>query len=30
MFDPKGRKKWEAWTAKKGMGKEEAMRAYIE
>lgn len=30
ILDPKGRKKWEAWNSKKGMSKEDAMKAYIE
>ncbi|KAG2425684.1 hypothetical protein HXX76_013526 [Chlamydomonas incerta] len=30
IFDPKGRAKWSAWNAKKGLGKEEAMQKYIE
>ncbi len=30
MLDFKGKSKWEAWTSRKGMGKEEAMKAYIE
>lgn len=29
ILDPKGRKKWEAWTSKKGLSKEEAMTQYI-
>lgn len=30
MLDPKNRKKWEYWSQKKGMAKEDAMRAYVE
>lgn len=30
IFDPKGRKKWEVWTSKKGMTKEAAMKLYVE
>ena len=30
MFDPKGRAKWDAWEARKGMSKEDAEKAYIE
>lgn len=29
MFDLKGKAKWDAWNAKKGMSKDEAKRAYI-
>lgn len=29
ILDPKGRKKWEAWTNKKGLSKEDAMTQYI-
>uniref|UniRef100_A0A8D0CCT8 Acyl-CoA binding domain containing 7 n=1 Tax=Salvator merianae TaxID=96440 RepID=A0A8D0CCT8_SALMN len=29
MVDVKGKAKWEAWNLKKGMSKEDAMRAYI-
>lgn len=29
VLDPKGRRKWEAWAGKKGLGKEEAMRLYV-
>jgi len=29
MFDPKGRAKWDAWTEKKGLAKEEAEKQYI-
>uniref|UniRef100_A0A673UDK7 Acyl-CoA binding domain containing 7 n=1 Tax=Suricata suricatta TaxID=37032 RepID=A0A673UDK7_SURSU len=30
MLDLKGKAKWEAWTLRKGLSKEEAMSAYIE
>ncbi|XP_039095967.1 acyl-CoA-binding domain-containing protein 7 isoform X1 [Hyaena hyaena] len=30
MLDLKGKAKWEAWNLRKGMSKEDAMRAYIE
>lgn len=30
MFDMKGQFKWKQWTAKKGMGKDEAMQAYVD
>ncbi|KAF9277783.1 Acyl-CoA-binding domain-containing protein 1 [Linnemannia elongata] len=30
MFDPKGRAKWDAWTEKKGVSKEDAEKQYIE
>ncbi|XP_033900446.1 acyl-CoA-binding protein-like isoform X3 [Acipenser ruthenus] len=29
MLDFKGKAKWDAWDARKGMGKEDAMKAYI-
>ncbi|XP_042333108.1 acyl-CoA-binding domain-containing protein 7 [Sceloporus undulatus] len=29
MLDLKGKAKWEAWNRKKGVSKEEAMKAYI-
>ena len=29
LFDLKGKAKWDAWDGKKGMSKEEAMRAYV-
>ncbi|XP_077160831.1 acyl-CoA-binding domain-containing protein 7 [Paroedura picta] len=29
MLDLKGKAKWEAWNLKKGMAKEDAMKAYI-
>lgn len=29
FLDFVGRKKWDAWNAKKGMSKEDAMKAYI-
>ncbi|MBN3294330.1 ACBD7 protein, partial [Polypterus senegalus] len=29
MLDMKGKAKWEAWESKKGMSKEDAMKAYI-
>ncbi|XP_028607322.1 acyl-CoA-binding domain-containing protein 7 [Podarcis muralis] len=29
MLDLKGKAKWEAWNQKKGMSKEDAMKAYI-
>lgn len=29
MFDPKGKAKWDAWDANKGMSSEDAMKAYI-
>nr|XP_048317017.1 acyl-CoA-binding domain-containing protein 7 [Myodes glareolus] len=29
MLDMKGKAKWEAWSLKKGLSKEDAMRAYI-
>ncbi|XP_015279246.1 PREDICTED: acyl-CoA-binding domain-containing protein 7 [Gekko japonicus] len=29
MLDLKGKAKWEAWNLKKGMSKEDAMKAYI-
>ncbi|XP_041118132.1 acyl-CoA-binding protein-like [Polyodon spathula] len=29
MLDFKGKAKWDAWEARKGMGKEDAMKAYI-
>ncbi|KAM3823005.1 acyl-CoA-binding domain-containing protein 7 [Vipera latastei] len=29
MLDLKGRAKWEAWNLKKGISKEDAMKAYI-
>ncbi|ORY02999.1 acyl-CoA-binding protein [Basidiobolus meristosporus CBS 931.73] len=29
MFDIQGKAKWDAWTGKKGMSKEEAQAAYI-
>ncbi|XP_007424768.1 acyl-CoA-binding domain-containing protein 7 [Python bivittatus] len=29
VLDLKGRAKWEAWNLKKGMSKEDAMKAYI-
>jgi len=30
MFDLKGKAKWDAWSAKKGMPQEDAQRQYIE
>ena len=30
MLDFKGKAKWDAWNGKKGMSKEDAMKAYIE
>ncbi|XP_038150686.1 acyl-CoA-binding protein-like [Cyprinodon tularosa] len=30
MFDFTGKAKWDAWNAKKGLSKEEAMAAYVE
>lgn len=30
MLDFKGKAKWDAWDARKGMGKDDAMKAYIE
>ncbi len=30
MFDPVGRAKFDAWSEKKGMSPEEAMRAYVD
>ena len=30
FLDLKGKAKWDAWTAKKGMSKEDAMQKYIE
>ena len=30
MFDPKGRAKWDAWEAKKGMSKDDAEAAYVQ
>eukprot|EP00775_Hariotina_reticulata_P011118 gene11118-11272_t len=30
LLDLKGRKKWDAWNSKKGMSKEDAMKAYVE
>ncbi|XP_009471817.1 PREDICTED: acyl-CoA-binding protein [Nipponia nippon] len=30
MLDFKGKAKWDAWNALKGMSKEDAMKAYIE
>ena len=30
MFDPKGRAKWDAWEAKKGMSTEDAEQAYAD
>ncbi|XP_072903667.1 acyl-CoA-binding protein [Hemitrygon akajei] len=30
MFDLKGKAKWDAWSAKKGTTKEDAMKSYIE
>jgi len=30
MFDMAGKAKWDAWNAKKGMSKDDAMKAYIE
>jgi diazepam-binding inhibitor (GABA receptor modulating acyl-CoA-binding protein) len=29
MLDIKGRAKWDAWSGKKGLGREPAMAAYI-
>ncbi|RKP09391.1 acyl-CoA-binding protein [Thamnocephalis sphaerospora] len=29
LFDPTGRAKWDAWTAKKGLSKEDAQAQYI-
>ncbi len=29
IFDLKGRAKYDAWAAKKGLGREDAMRAYV-
>ena len=29
MFDPKGKAKWDAWNAKKGVSKEKAEADYI-
>ena len=29
MLDLKGRAKWDAWSAKKGLAREQAMRAYV-
>ncbi len=29
MFDLKGRAKFDAWTARKGLSKEQAMKAYV-
>lgn len=29
MLDLKGKAKWDAWNAKKGMSKDDAMTAYI-
>lgn len=29
MLDVKGRAKFDAWTARKGMGRDEAMKAYV-
>ncbi|KAK6485192.1 acyl-CoA-binding protein-like [Huso huso] len=29
MLDFKGKAKWDAWDARKGMGKDDAMKAYI-
>ena len=29
MFDPKGRAKWDAWEAKKGMSSDDAKAAYV-
>ena len=30
MFDPKGKAKWDAWDAKKGMSSDDAKQAYID
>lgn len=30
LLDLKGRKKWDAWSAKQGVSAEDAMKAYIE
>jgi len=30
MFDPVGRAKYDAWSARRGLSSEEAMQAYIE
>jgi diazepam-binding inhibitor (GABA receptor modulating acyl-CoA-binding protein) len=30
MFDPKGKAKWDAWDAKKGMSQEDARQAYVD
>jgi diazepam-binding inhibitor (GABA receptor modulating acyl-CoA-binding protein) len=30
MFDLKGRAKFDAWTAKKGLGKDQAQQAYVD
>eukprot|EP00997_Jenningsia_sp_PLL12_P000056 NODE_10094_length_346_cov_26.801347_g9184_i0.p1 GENE.NODE_10094_length_346_cov_26.801347_g9184_i0~~NODE_10094_length_346_cov_26.801347_g9184_i0.p1 ORF type:complete len:88 (+),score=32.23 NODE_10094_length_346_cov_26.801347_g9184_i0:37-300(+) len=30
FMDPKGKAKWDAWNARKGTSKEEAMQAYID
>ena len=30
MLDFKGKAKWDAWDAKKGLSREEAMQAYID
>ena len=29
MFDLKGKAKWDAWSSKKGMSKEDAKEAYV-
>ena len=29
MLDIKGRAKWDAWSGKKGVGREQAMEAYV-
>ena len=29
MFDPKGKAKWDAWEANKGMSQEDAKAAYV-
>ena len=29
MFDPKGKAKWDAWEAKKGMSSDDAKAAYV-
>ena len=30
MLDMKGKSKWDAWNSRKGLSKEDAMKAYIE